>query len=283
MMNDLKKIHNPIFVDGYPDTNNFGDALNVPLVEYLSDKKVYPSRNISFTKYNSHVSYAVIGSVCQLTRSKSIVWGAGFPDGVILQKRKIPNKVYAVRGPLTRDIYLKNNIPCPAIYGDPALLLPLIYDPYVDTEYEYGVIYHFLDWGADWVKSLRDRPNVLMIDVMTGVDYQSFITQMKKSKKIITNSLHGLIMAHAYKIPVCLVELNHGTDFKFKDYLLSVNKSHVSATVADKYIDPDKLNFDSECIEIDLEPLINSCPFILERRKTELLEILKVENLYSRI
>ena len=112
-----------ILVEGYPESRNFGDALNIPLIKLLSGKKVI------FSKYvNSKPAmkrYSVIGSVLQSIPEQSIVWGSGMISDMEINK-KLPTDIYAVRGPKSRNILKKNGYNCPQVYGDPALLLPLI-------------------------------------------------------------------------------------------------------------------------------------------------------------
>lgn len=272
----IKSLESPIFIDGHPDSKNFGDALNIFLVEYLSKKNVFPSKFISNTKYEGEQSYSVIGSICQWSREKSIIWGSGFiSDKYVKEHFTKPYKVNAVRGPLTRNIYLENNVDCPEIYGDPALLMPLIYNPKIDVKYEVGIIPHYTDIDSDWVNEQKNNPNVLFIDIMIACNYEQFVQQIKSCKKIVTSSLHGVILSHAYKIPVCHIKLSDnltGGDFKFNDYLLSVNKiAKTPVTINSKSTPIDKLDFDSEVIKFDVKPLINACPFIKTNVKEKLL------------
>ena len=84
------------------------------------------------------------------TKPNSIIWGTGCIDkGMIGEK---PSKVYAVRGPLTREELLKKGIECPEVYGDPALLYPMIYNPKVEKKYKWGIIPHYIEF-----ESARDR------------------------------------------------------------------------------------------------------------------------------
>lgn len=272
----LEKIENPIFIDGHPDSKNFGDALNVFLVEYLSGKNVFPSKFISNSQYKDEVSYSVIGSVCQWTRENSVVWGSGFIDEKYLEEQFVkPNNVMAVRGPLTRNIYLKQGVECPEVYGDPALLLPLIYNPEIEKKYEVGIIPHYTEIDSEWVKVQRKNKDILFVDIMINSDYQTFVKQIKSCKRILTSSLHGLILCHAYKIPVCHIKLSNnltGGSFKFNDYLLSVGKPVKEGyEIKMESALSEKLDFDSEPITYDIKPLINSCPFINEDIKKKLL------------
>lgn len=262
-----------IFIDGYPHTKNFGDALNTPLVEFLSDKKVVPSKSISRFLFNlfQFNNYAVIGSILQWSKKNSIVWGAGF----IFPTKKFnrPKKVFAVRGPLSRKIFLDNGIDCPEVYGDPALILPLIYYPKIEKKYKYGIIPHYNDFNHDWVNTMKNRKDVLVIDLMVFADYQFIVDQILSCEKIFSSSLHGIIVSDAYKIPNVHISISDkilGGEFKFEDYYQSVKKIR-EGSINPNGIDLNSIQFSSETIQIDLKKLINSCPFISSIKKEYLL------------
>lgn len=273
----LRKLHDPVFVDGFPESRNFGDALNVFFVKYLSGRAIFPARLLAFTRYKNETSYGIIGSVCQMSRPQSIIWGAGFiGDRFVREHFVFPSKVLAVRGPLSRAVYRDKGIACPEIYGDPALLLPLIYDPPVSPAYDYGIIPHYVDWNAPWVEQYRGQSNILVINIMIKDDYVLFVKQLKSCRHIVSSSLHGLILAHAYRIPAVAIKLSEevtGGDFKFNDYLLSVGKQ--TAERIDPHaagLDVTDLTYDKEPINIDLAPLIQACPFIGTAPKQHLLD-----------
>ena len=89
----------------------------------------------------------MIGSIIEsLANKESIIWGSGAMYGgekVLYEK---PKKVLAVRGPLTRKYLLSQGVDCPEVYGDPALLLPKIYNPLIEKKYKLGVIPHNIDF-----------------------------------------------------------------------------------------------------------------------------------------
>lgn len=267
-----------ILIEGYPESANFGDALNSRLALFLSDKEkvLYPKFvRVLKSKLAKLPSYAIIGSVVQSVRPNSLIWGAGIIRQDIQHLPK-PNKIYAIRGPKSREILLKSNVDCPEIYGDPALLLPLIYFPEVDKTHKVGVIPHYTDLNSDWIKKVSTDIDVLIIDLEVGLNFEIIIDQLLSCKSIITSSLHGLIIAYAYGIPVCHIKLSDnlvGGNFKFHDFLLSVGKKPVNpidvsndVTIKQllEFMDTDKMIF-------DFEELITSCPFITEEKKDLLL------------
>lgn len=109
--------------------HNVGDDINFYLVQKLSGKKVF--NLVDVLNVFSLKPVMCIGSVIDwMTTHDSVIWGTGVRDNSNELKTK-PFKVLAVRGPLTRQYLLKNGVKCPEIYGDPALLLPNIYPPYM--------------------------------------------------------------------------------------------------------------------------------------------------------
>ena len=272
----FRSLVNPIFIDGFPESKNFGDALNTSLVKYLSGKEVFASRLLKKIAQKHVTSYAVIGSVCQWSTVETIVWGAGFIGEEYKTKSFVkPKQVLAVRGPLSRMVYEANGISCPECYGDPALLLPLIYNPIVEPVYEYGIIPHYVDWSAEWVNQYRSDKNILVINIMIGDDHELFVKQLKSCRRIVTSSLHGLILAHAYGVPVCAVKLSDsvtGGEFKFSDYLLSVGREPKRRiNLCQEQIEIGDLSYDNKAIQIDLAPMIAVCPFIQPYEREYLL------------
>ena len=276
--------HKYIFVDGFPHTKNFGDALNTPLVEILSGKEVLPSKNISRIIFNifRFQNYAVIGSILQWIKKNSEVWGSGF----ITENEKVivPSKIHAVRGPKTREIYLKNKIECPEVFGDPALLFPLIYNPQIIKKYKFGIIPHYYDYKNPWIELMRKRRDVLIIDLMVRTDYKKVINQILQCEKILSSSLHGIIISDAYQIPNRQIQLSDkvvGSEFKFADYYLSVDRPIQRAINPIKY-QLESIEYSNK-ISIDLSKLIEVCPFIGADIKLNLLFQLNTDKQFSHL
>lgn len=123
----------------------------------------------------------------------------------------------AVRGPLTREIVLKYGHKCPETYGDPAILMPLIYHPQIEKEHDVLVIPQLVNE----VSFRREHPDLLMASMNTD-DYKSVIDLIISSRKVITSSLHAIILSEAYGVPcVWYRGLPEYKDFKYLDYYAS--------------------------------------------------------------
>lgn len=272
-----------ILIEGYPEGDNFGDALNVPLVKFLSGKKVVYSKFINEKTIEKNKKYAVIGSVIQSAKNNTIIWGAGFIKGNIENYPKEPI-IHAVRGPKTRELFLQQGIKCPEVYGDPALILPLIYNPKVEKKYTYGLIPHIVDKNSEWIISNSKKDNVLIIDLEIGKNYKKVINELKSCKYIFSSSLHGLIIAYAYDIPCRHIRISDrliGGNFKFNDFLLSIGKAEREPFLIEKnsLLEEIKAEVDYEKAEINLEQLINCCPFITNNSKEILIKEIKNDKL----
>ena len=206
-----------------------------------------------------------VGSVLQTCRDKNtMVWGTGF----ISDSSKIvirPKRICAVRGPRTRALLLKQNISCPKIFGDPALLFPTIYRPEIAREYKLGIIPHYKDASSHILDKFRNNEEIKIIDVNS--DIYNFAKDVCKCKSIASSSLHGLIAADAYQIPSLWIKISNniiGGDFKFYDYYDSIGESMVLPYTLTSVKEYERII--DKCIKkeinLDLVALRESCPFL---------------------
>lgn len=157
-----------------------------------------------------------IGSILDFSNNKTICWGCGFRE---YNSKSKGGKILAVRGKLTlKLLHLRDNIPI----GDPALLLPLVYTPTQQPSTDsIKIIPHYADYEI-FNKLYSDKYKILNVQTK---DIESFIDEITRSKYILSTSLHGLIIAHAYGIPALWIKKGYidSSDFKFYDYFSSVN------------------------------------------------------------
>ena len=246
----------------YSEETNLGDVLNAYLVEKITGR---PAQLIKPWRYR-HTNYFVIGSVLSLVNRNSIVWGAG-----LIHQDKLfqtpPREIRAVRGPLTRERLLEQGVPCPKVYGDPALLLPRFYDPDVTPTKPLGIIPHFSDKKHPWIEQMASHKDVVLIDIQTD-DIEGFVQQVLACERIIASSLHGVILADAYRIPSLWIPLSADVgEFKFHDYFRSVGRDIAAARVSPTETDFETLKaaFFPYEITIDLDLLMSQCPLPLQR------------------
>ena len=214
---------------------NFGDsAINSYLAKRITGKS---PKLMSISQKVSKENYLLSGSILGSANNHSIIWGAGFLDKTDLLRAN-PKGIHAVRGKLTRQKLITQGIECPEVYGDPALLMPRFYLPLkLNKTDKIGLIPHYSE-----MKMTSEFPawKYRIINICSGVE--KVIKEICECEKILSSSLHGLIIAHAYGVPYERVKLSNllkGGDFKFLDFFSSI---------------PD----------LDLDKLWEACPFRTE-------------------
>ena len=113
---------------------------------------------------------------------------------------------------------MQMGIPCPEVYGDPAVLMPLFYRGQgVRASREYVVIPHYSK-----LENYKGVPNVL--GAFTK-DYLKFIDALLEAKLVVSSSLHGIILAEAYGIPAVMLADTPSSDItKYKDWYYSTGR-----------------------------------------------------------
>lgn len=243
----------------YDRNSNFGDMLNPKIANMLSQSsKVWVD-----PKYCSRKHILLLGSILQKATNHSIVWGSGFISAES-KCLEAPHKVLAIRGPLSWSKLEQQGIAAPKVFGDPALLLPSLYQPSQTTKkYALGIIPHYVDKLSPQLDPFRRSDEVKFIDV-NEPNPIDVIDQIASCRKILSSSLHGLIVADAYRIPnarLILSNLICGGDFKFDDYYKSVAKKHVVVDLAGNGIEMCQRMIPNDEINFDPTPLIQACPF----------------------
>lgn len=198
---------------------NFGDLLTPLIFEYFDIPYKFTSKD--------QANVLCVGSIARHARDNTVVLGSGMINS---RKEKLnPNADWRfVRGPYTRQRVTDCGGTCPEIYGDAAMLLPLICPP-KEKEYEVGIVPHFVDYNN--VK--ENYPTYKVINVVNE-DPLEVAKEISKCKKIISSSLHGIIAAHAYNIPAAWVKFSNnikGNDIKFKDHYASLGLEAELSTI----------------------------------------------------
>lgn len=200
------------------EPKNYGDILSPYIFDHFKIPYTYAPLGSADT--------ICIGSIIGHSRKNTLVLGSG-----LIHKKNKPHpkaNYKFVRGPLTRQRILDLGGDCPKIYGDAALLLPLIWSEQ-PKEYDVGIIPHIVDYK----EVVEKYPNYKIIDLTQD---PKFITnEITKCRKIISSSLHGIIAAHAYNIPAAWVKFSNklvGDDVKFYDHYKSINLEAELSTIS---------------------------------------------------
>ncbi|WP_187444069.1 polysaccharide pyruvyl transferase family protein [Sphingobacterium phlebotomi] len=277
----------------YWDKDNFGDALNPFLIAELSGMPVQHKDielslkdrlsllvksiltfRFSYCKriiFPWQTTIVAIGSTIHWAHKKSIIWGAGFMNQ---GNRYRGGEVVAVRGKLTDAKLESQGIKTCGVYGDAALLLPLwLPGKSQEKKYELGIVPHWSEVDS-FKRAYDDR--YFIIDLRTR-NIPKIVEEINQCKYILSTSLHGIIVAHAYGIPALWIKGGYiETDgFKFHDYFSSVDIplydgfEHIAEVLQsyDKWLtlfeeNTDKSSINNELFEIQ-KGLLRVAPFPL--------------------
>lgn len=259
---------------GHFHQQNWGDDMNVFLAHLWFNKRVVCYNTSVLSWLTGRKNYALIGSILQSANRNTIVWGSGllyendYP-------REQPQKIYAVRGPLSRAVLMAHGLSCPAVYGDPILLMPQYYRPITTKKYRVGIIAHMNDEADELLKAYQlHHTDIHLISMAHYHRWQDVIDQIVACEYVLSSSLHGLILSDAYGIPNTWIEFHRqerDKAFKFLDYFASVARPTKKPVIIQSISDIEEvleLKQSYRPIAIDLQPLIDSCPFQLPFSKT---------------
>jgi len=234
-----KSKKNQVNLEWWNERINLGDYLSKVVYDWMIQKNNIKSNSI--VKDTKHLMG--IGSIIGMGNCDAVIWGSGIHTAktmkfVFQQKRYRNYDIRLVRGPITRTILEAADYKCPDVYGDPAVLMPDIYLPHqVNKAYKVSLIQHLNQANQ------TDNKRVHRIDVATH-DYAAFIDQILQSKKIISSSLHGIILAETYGVPAIFLSKGMSDEkMKFFDWYFSTGRSNIRyATSLEEALDMDPMS-----------------------------------------
>jgi pyruvyltransferase len=204
---------------------NVGDALSRFIVDAVAGRPVVTSVACTSLPRNSEACLLAVGSILHRAIAGDIVWGSGLGNHLKSARpwqAPRPLRVLAVRGPLTRNLLLEQAVDCPAVFGDPALLLPKLYQPPSIAPRGTVVVPHVYD-----TELAAAFPEAELLDPRG--DPFDIVDRLATSQLVISSSLHGVIIAEAYGVPAVLhLPLRpREPSFKFDDYYASTGRDRV--------------------------------------------------------
>ena len=188
---------------------NLGDALSPVILENFTEHKS------ELASSDESGKLLLVGSLLDIVKDNDTICGIGSNKPNFTLEANDTMRFISVRGPLTR--FQIKGADVPKNYGDPALLLPLMYFPKIEKKKKTGIIPHYVD--------KKYFPKDQIIDIEQ--DYKTFVDQILECDEIISSSLHGIIIAEAYGIKTKWVMYGdkiEGGEFKYQDYFLGTGR-----------------------------------------------------------
>lgn len=239
-------------------TLNVGDDLSMVVTDFMLKRKgINPNKIVKETKH-----LYTIGSIIQYGYVDATVWGSGFAYNPyfeigLFHRSGFRNlDVRCVRGPLSRKTLIDLGHDCPEVYGDPAVLTPLIYNPKIEKSKDYIIIpqvereYEFEGIGED--------ENI----VSMNNDYTYVVDKIKSAHKVISSSMHGIILAESYGVPAVFYQNREdGMNYKFIDWYNSSSREFSSCKTLRESINHDPMPLPD--VSILQKNLLDSFPYDL--------------------
>ena len=199
-----------------------------------------------------------IGSILHTASDGAVIWGSGLNGTVPEGFHNYDSlDVRAVRGPVTRQYLLAKGIKVPEIYGDPGLLISHLHAGRFprQSEYNLGIVPHYSD--LSFIKDALPDGSFVINPLRS---WNEVVSDIVRCDRIISSSLHGVVVAESYGIPATLIRISENeSPLKYVDYYAGTGRdltyctSIGEALVKKSWIPP----------IFDVDSLMNSFPYDL--------------------
>ncbi|KKB82376.1 hypothetical protein VW29_16270 [Devosia limi DSM 17137] len=244
--------------DGPEKPVNFGDELSRSIVELMLARRGATLLDSA----PAQRQLLSIGSVLHMAREGATIWGTGLHGTMSACEHRYRSlDIRAVRGPVTQRFLRQRGIDAPSVFGDPALLLPVLtgkrFTP--SGEHAVGFVPNLHDMEFLRTSGMRERhPDIVVIDPLRS--WNTVVSEIARCQLIIASSLHGLVTAEALGIPARYVRLTeHEAKLKYYDYYNGTGRPLVYSTSIEAALQDGGMPFDG----FDPGPLMDAFPYDL--------------------
>ncbi len=193
---------------------NFGDYLSTIVVAEMA-------RKLGFKSYNSNKRLLAVGSILHFMKDGDVIWGSGINGKINFKYKHKDVDIRMTRGPLTKKILEEAGIKSPNVFGDPVLLMPILFPEFKYIPKKGKVIFIPNLYDFNYYQKIPHEDIKFVSPVGC---WKNILEEILTSELVLTSSLHGLILSESFGVPVRLVPSKSETTLKYQDYLLSTGR-----------------------------------------------------------
>ena len=211
--------------------SNWGDVLGPEEVLKLSGINVVPASSVSSNSVTFYGIGSILGPVLG-DKNSWYVWGSGLimkPSKSLSSTLKSGQKLFSVRGPESQIAVLAMRGVLPFVAKDPGLLTSKLFPLKKSPKYPMCIIPHYVDSLAVKSAIASRRNSIKIVPITIPLNFKDHVIDVPKNviecEKVVSSSLHGLIVSHSYGIPAAVITLSTkiaGGNYKYRDYYESL-------------------------------------------------------------
>ena len=204
-------------------SSNFGDDINPFLLGELFDEKILRSPSLSLVGVGTLLNNKNVQALSEF--KKVIVFSSGVGYGELTSDFDDRWDFVCVRGPLSAS---KVGLAANKAICDGAILLSDYFNVVPEGNREISSVFvpHIkTHWSSGQVlKEVSER--IGMTYLSPDLPRQDFIDQVSNAKVVVTEAMHGAILADTMRVPWVPVSLHEHNQFKWNDWFLSMGMDY---------------------------------------------------------
>jgi succinoglycan biosynthesis protein ExoV len=210
---------------------NFGDDINQVLLDRLFSHFIIDSKSVCLVGIGTILNDQTIDTISHYEHKVVFSTGAGY--GPLTRKLDDSWEFVCVRGPATAHVL---HLPPEKAMCDGAILLADFHKPKPSAERDGTVFIPHVDtnWGSG-TGLRRICDNLGMIYLSPSASFDTFIETVRSSSLVISEAMHGVILADALRTPWIPIDFLYHENFKWKDWFASIELPYACHTIRPRF------------------------------------------------